>query len=52
MQARHKVAGVVLRCPGGVRFFFSDAGCRMVEDGISPDVRAVARSADRLGVAA
>ena len=52
VEARHKIIGVAVRCPGGFRVFSSDRAYRKLEVGIFPNARAVARSAARLGVPA
>jgi len=49
VEARHKIAGVAVRCPGGFRVFSSDRAYQKLENGIFPNARAVARSAARLG---
>jgi hypothetical protein len=52
VQAGHKIVGVAVRCLGGFRVFSSDSAYRKLEDRIFPNVRAVARSAARLGAPA
>jgi hypothetical protein len=49
VEARHKIVGVAVRCPGGFRVFFSDRAYRKLEDRIFPNARAVVRSVARLG---
>ena len=52
VEARHKIVGVAIRCPGGFRVFSSDRSYRKLEQGIFPNARAVARSVARLGARA
>jgi hypothetical protein len=49
VEARHKMIGVAVRCPGGFRVFSSDRAYRKLENGIFPNARAVVRSVARLG---
>lgn len=49
VEARYKIIGVAVRCPGGFRVFSSDRAYRKLENGIFPNVRAVVRSAAGLG---
>ena len=48
VEARHKMIGVAVRCPGGFRIFSSDRAYRKLENGIFPNARAVVRSVARL----
>jgi hypothetical protein len=52
VEARHKIIGVAVRCPGGFRVFSSDRAYQKLENGIFPNARAVAYSLARLGVPA
>jgi hypothetical protein len=47
VEARHKMIGVAVRCPGGFRIFSSDRAYRKLENGIFPNARAVVRSVAR-----
>jgi hypothetical protein len=49
VEARHKMIGVAVRCPGGFRLFSSDRAYRRLEKRIFPNARALARSVARLG---
>jgi hypothetical protein len=49
VEARHKMIGVAVRCPGGFRVFHSDRAYRKLENGIFPNARAIVRSVVRLG---
>jgi hypothetical protein len=50
VEARHKMIGVPVRCPGGFGVFFSsNRAYRKLENGIFPNARTVVRSVARLG---
>jgi hypothetical protein len=50
VEARHRMIGVAVRCPGGFGVFFSsNRAYRKLERGISPNARAVVRSIAWLG---